>query len=144
MNRFIQRSLPVLVLGSVLAAGSAIAMDHRGERGEARLDKLVEHLDLSDSQRSEVQQIMAASRTAAEQDRQRLAELRQDLHEQVSDFDADEARSLSEELGEVSARMSYRMTEDFSRVYQLLDEEQRGEFDALQAKRRDHRGSWRK
>ena len=101
---------------------------------------MAERLDLSDQQRQDIEEIMQAGADQVEADRARMEELRAAMHELVADFDAGEAQQLADEMGEISARMSYQRVENRAAVYQLLDENQRAELESMQEQKQERSG----
>lgn len=141
MNRTLTRILPVAVLGgALLASGAAFSQAHRQPfDGERMLAHMTEQLDLSESQSRAIGEILENGKAQAEADIKRLGEIRQALEGQAADFDAGRTQKLADELGEISARMAYRMTSKHAEIYQLLSPEQRGQMEALRERRREHR-----
>ena len=140
------------LLGATLIGATAIsatgwAMSHQGGKAHdpARmLAHMSEKLDLSAEQQTEVSSLVAAAKQDNATDRQRMMELRKQLMAQRNNFDADQARKLADEIGQVTGNMVFRASATWSQFYQLLNAQQRTELDALIAKRETHRAARRK
>ncbi|MFV8816374.1 Spy/CpxP family protein refolding chaperone [Haliea sp. E17] len=138
-------SLSKILPGTLLAATmlvSAVAWSggpHPGMGpgfGDGRmLMHLADKLELSDTQRGEIRTLVSASRDSGKADFERMREIDKSLRDMRTAFNADEARKLSTELGEISARVAYRMAETNAGVYAVLTPEQQAELDAMAAKR---------
>jgi len=92
---------------------------------------MVEQLDLSDSQRSEIHALVSGAREEASADHERMRELHESLQEQRKNFDADTAHKLADELGEIVARGAYRRASTGAEIYQKLTPEQQARFDSM-------------
>lgn len=147
MKRFVSKILPGSILATLLmVTAMAWAGGHKGfphqERGhdpERMLTHLTEQLELSETQQGEIESIFTAGKDAMETDVNRLSEIRDALHSQNTSFNEAEAVALTDELGQITARLSYQKISTRAAVYQLLDDEQREEMDALQASRKGQR-----
>ncbi len=138
MRKLYSRVLPAMVLGGLLAAPLAWSMGHGGPGKmdpERMISRLSEHLSLTEQQESQVRSIMEQNSDQARADRERLQVLREELEQQRSNFDPGQAQKLADELGEISARMAYSFTSKQAQVYEVLSDEQRAEFEQLQAER---------
>lgn len=140
-----------LLLGTVLgglALGTVTgwAKDGYGMHGDpARMvERMAEKLDLSDDQRTGIEAILTETRGQSAADHARLRELRQELRAQRAGFDADKARRLADEIGEITGRMVYGAASTQAQIYQLLDEEQRAELDEFMEEHEPRRDRWHK
>jgi Spy/CpxP family protein refolding chaperone len=129
--------LVVLLSAAAWAMGPGGGMDHDPTR-------MVEHmsrkLDLSDEQKAEVETLVSSSRQASAQDMQRMRELRGEMRAQANNFDADKARTIADEIGQITGRLAYQAAETRAGVYQLLNDEQRAQMAQMMEKRGEHRG----
>ena len=129
--------LVVLLSAAAWAMGPGGGMDHDPAR-------MVEHmsrkLDLSDEQKVAVEALVSSSRQASAQDMQRMRELRGEMKAQTNNFEADEARKVADEIGQITGRLVYQAAETRAGVYQLLNDEQRAQMAQMMEKRGEHRG----
>jgi Spy/CpxP family protein refolding chaperone len=129
--------LVVLLSAAAWAMGPGGGMDHDPAR-------MVEHmsrkLDLSDEQKAEVETLVSSSRQASAQDMQRMRELRGEMRAQANNFDAGKARTIADEIGQITGRLAYQAAETRAGVYQLLNDEQRAQMAQMMEKRGEHRG----
>ncbi len=148
MKSLLAKVLPTTVLCSaLLLSGAAWSMDHRGggDHDPARMvTHMTERLDLSESQQEEIGQLLEQSRENLSGDKKRLEELRGQLQAQRKDFDSGAAQKQADEIGEMTGRIAYEMASTQASIYQLLNEEQREEFDEFSEKREERRGKWQK
>lgn len=139
--------LKTVAIVSLLGMGAAaFAMEpHGGDRcargGEGhRIERMTKVLDLTEAQVAEVKAIMANAKAAQQANREQMKSLRQALKKQP--FVEDEARAVSEKLGQLSADMAYQRAATKGQIYAVLDDEQRTRMEALadmREKRRDRR-----
>ncbi|NCF17377.1 MAG: periplasmic heavy metal sensor [Haliea sp.] len=150
MNKSLRKAL----LGAGFAAASLLTLsaaagalglgggvDHDPGR---MLAHIADRLDLSEEQQAEVGKVLDTTRDALAADRQRLKELRSELHAQRENFDAGETQAAADEVGQITARMVYQATSTFSQVYQLMTPEQRQQMDSMMEKRHERRARWRR
>lgn len=137
MKRVLLRVAPATLLSAVLLASAAWSMGpHPREFDHERLlDRMTEHLELSEAQVQQVRAVLEEDGAQMQADRSRMQEIRDALQSQRGSFDAGAAQVLAQELGEITARMAYSATSKHARVYQLLDEDQREEMAAMRARR---------
>lgn len=130
------------------AAGLSVASWAMGPAGgmgpdPARmLDHISGHLDLTDEQRAEAGRLVASAKENAATDHERMRQLRTELTGMRDNFDAARARYIADEIGQVTGRMVYGISESWAKVYQLLDARQRAELDTLIEKRGERRRKW--
>jgi Spy/CpxP family protein refolding chaperone len=127
-----------LALATAAVAGPVSAWPGEEGRSERMLGKMSSHLDLSAEQQASVAGLMAEARAAGAADRERMQEIKTQLRAQSSNFDASVSRALADELGAITARSTYRMTETRAAVQALLSEEQRSRLEAMEAQRGEH------
>ncbi|MBN7796691.1 Spy/CpxP family protein refolding chaperone [Parahaliea mediterranea] len=145
MNKVLKHSLAAAGLGlALLGAGASFAGPHGGMHGspERMMERMAEHLDLSDEQQAEVQQILRDSREQGEADRERLMALKSSLRDSADTFDSGEVQAAVDEIGQITSRMTYRMAEAQHKVRAVLNEEQRAQLDAWAQQREERRGKW--
>jgi len=129
-----------------LSAGSW-AMNHGGvmDHDPGRMiAHMTDRLDLTEEQQGQVKEIMDSSRTQSTVDRERMKVLREMLREQRGNFNAGEAQTVADEIGQITSRMVFQATSTHARIYQLLNDEQKAEMDAMMEKREERHGKWRK
>lgn len=147
MKRTISRSLIAGTAALVTMTSLAVAAwpgKLGGERGHNHgqvVERMARHLDLSDEQQVQVEQLFANGLEEVRADRERIEELRENLLGQAASFDAGDAQAAADEIGAITSRMVYRRASMQASLYQLLDEEQRAQlaaFNARRDKRREH------
>ncbi len=122
--------------GVLLLSAGAVAMGHHpGHNPERMLAHMTEKLELTETQQTQIEALLAENRSAMQADRQRMDEIRDSLKAMRADFDAGQVTRLTDELGEITSRMAYSLASTQADVYQLLTAEQREEMDELQAAR---------
>ncbi len=133
--------LALILLGSLAVAPgwAATGGGHHDGDPARMLKKMSAHLELSESQQSEVAKLLERAREAGAADRERMQELRQQLRAQQSSFEAGTAQALADELGQITARSSYRRVETKAAIHRLLDDSQREKLEQMEAKRHQHR-----
>jgi Spy/CpxP family protein refolding chaperone len=136
MNKSLRKAL----LGAGFAAASLLTLS----AAAGALGLGADRLDLSEEQQAEVGKVLDTTRDALAADRQRLKELRSELHAQRENFDAGETQAAADEVGQITARMVYQATSTFSQVYQLMTPEQRQQMDSMMEKRHERRARWRR
>ena len=127
MNRTLSKILPGSILTGVLllSAGAWSMGPPAGHNPDKMLAYMAQELDLSESQEAQINSIVDESRESGAEDQERLGEIRTAMKAQRTDFDAGRTQKLADELGEITARMAYRMTSTQAQIYQLLEPEQR-------------------
>ncbi|TGD74686.1 periplasmic heavy metal sensor [Mangrovimicrobium sediminis] len=136
MKQLISRILPGTVLSAIMLFSAAAwsgphGNPHMGPDDSAPfMARMVDELDLSDEQRTTIQGLVTDAREAGKADHQRMREIHAALKDMRTSFDEDKARALTDELGEISARMAYRMSSTGAGVYAQLTPEQQTELDA--------------
>ncbi|MCB1676868.1 MAG: Spy/CpxP family protein refolding chaperone [Halioglobus sp.] len=150
MRKSITRALAgALLAGAALLAlsGASWSMCQGGGMNfdpGRMLDHMDERLDLSDDQRSQIEELLNATREKNRTDREQLATLREKLHALREDFDSDRARAIATQIGEITGNMVFEMSRTHAQVFALLDAEQRAEMDELMERRHRRGGKWRK
>lgn len=127
-----------LVLAAAAVAGPVSAWSGEQGRSERMLGKMSSHLDLSAEQQASVAGLMAEAREAGAADRERMREIKMQLRAQANSADAGANQALADELGAITARSAYRMTETRTAMQALLSEEQRSKLEAMEAQRGEH------
>ncbi|MFU8763346.1 MAG: Spy/CpxP family protein refolding chaperone [Haliea sp.] len=127
-----------LVLATAAVAGPVSAWPGEEGRSERMLGKMSSHLDLSAEQQASVAGLMAEARAAGAADRERMREIKTQMRAQANSADAGANQALADELGAITARSAYRMTETRAAVRALLSEEQRSKLEAMEAQRDEH------
>jgi protein CpxP len=101
-----------------------------------------DRLDLSGEQQSEVESLVTTVKQTSETDRARMQELRAEMMAMKGDFDVGKAQTIADEIGQLTSRMVYQVSETFAQVYQVLNAEQRTQLDNMMAKHQERRGRW--
>ena len=110
---------------------------------ERMVDRLTRHLELTEEQQLQAEEIFTLSFAEGTADRARIEELRDSLKGQAAEFDAGTVQATADEIGELTSRMVYRRASTQASLYQLLDEEQRAEMEEFAEKREDRRDKMR-
>ena len=143
MEKLLTKILPgTLLIGVLLASGIVWSGEHEKRGGfdpDRMLSHMTERLELSASQQADIEKVLASGKEAAEVDRKRMGEIRDALRAQRADFNESEAQKLSQELGQITARISYQMVSSHAEIYQLLNEDQREKMDTMMATRDQRR-----
>ena len=113
-----------------------------GPTPERLLQHLGDSLDLTTEQHTAIESLLIAAKENGATDRKRLQQLREQLTSMRDSFDPRIAHNISEEVGQITARMVYQASETWSQVYRLLDAQQRAQLESLMAKRGKARGRW--
>ena len=92
-------------------------------------------LNLSDAQQAQARQRIDSLMQSIEVDRARLGELRDELEAMRTNFDDGKAITLTDEMGQVGARVAYEMAKAEASIYALLSPEQQERFDELKVRR---------
>ncbi len=145
-------SLKKILLGTGFAALSLVTLSSAswsknhgmgmGHDPDRMLAHMAEHLELTGEQRAEVANLLKSAEQATASDRQRLRELRGELHQQGPDFDAGRVQSLADEIGQITSRLVYQSASTQAQVQALLSPEQREEMARLMEQRTERRGRW--
>ena len=137
-------SLMSVLLCTVLMGSTAWAGPHGGpdEGSEgARMNKALEQLDLSDTQRKQVDDLMDSTR----KDMRSLMERRHKAMQAMESgekaaWDAKKARQQADAYGVIAADMAYQRMEMSNRLRTILNDQQ---WQALQKMRNERRGDMR-
>lgn len=137
MNRILVKLMPGTVLMGVLilSAGAWSMGPPRGHDVDKILAYMAHELELTQSQQAQVNILVEENSGVGKADQQRLGEIREEMIAMRGDFDAGSAQKLADELGEITARLAYRMASTQAEIYQLLTPEQRQQMLALVEKR---------
>ena len=147
MTRNSMTSAVAALSGAVLAAAllftttSALAQaqpsDERRAAMSARMiERMSSELNLTDAQQQEIDEIRRASRDANAADHERMRELRTALRN--SEDDAERA-AISDEIGQITGRLSVARASAMAAVQNVLTEEQRISMKAKRENRREQR-----
>lgn len=131
MNKTLLRIIPATALSGLLLASAAWSVGHPHGRDfdpERMLSRMVEHLQLTEVQEAEIGAIFDEAGVEMAADRARIEEIRESLKAQRESFDAGTAQKLSDELGEITARLTYNSVSTRAQVYDVLTVEQREEL----------------
>lgn len=134
-----KRIIPVLLLGGLLVGPSAAALAGDGLKlgamhGE-RAEKMAAWLELSDTQRAELQQLRAAHAPQMKAQREKLAELRRAEHalDPTADGYVAEVQKIAKERARLRVEQATARAEQRHLMAGILTEEQRAKL----AKARD-------
>ena len=147
MNKRFNSLLGASALGvSLLLAAAAWSMGPGGGEDYDPAHKvahLADRLGLDEDQQNSIEALMTAGREQGSVDRERLHELKDLLRAQVQDFDPGETQQIADELGEITARLSYQRTSTWAQVHAILTPEQRAQLEAMHEQRGERRSKWR-
>ena len=122
--------------GLLLVSAGAWAGGHAGGHNPERmLQHMTEKLELDDTQQDQVEGIVSENLASVQADRERMTAIRDQLKGMRESFDADKAKRLADELGEITGRLAYDMASTQAQVYEVLTPVQREQMDAMQAAR---------
>jgi Spy/CpxP family protein refolding chaperone len=107
------------------------------------MERIADHLDLSEEQQATITDIVGSSMQQTAGDREKLRQLRGEMDELLQNFDSGRAHQLTEEMGQLGARMAYAHLETMSRVRAELTEQQRLQMDEHRERREERREKWR-
>lgn len=141
--------LPITLLAAALLALPAMAHPPREEGGPGepyglgpRAARMAEHLELSDGQRQELEELMAERHAAGADSWRALAAARRALADQVRAESFDEAaiRAAAAELAALEADLAVARARHAQRLREILTPEQLERFEELQELRAERRG----
>jgi periplasmic protein CpxP/Spy len=140
MNRTLLRTIPAAALSGLLLATAAWSMGSPHDfDSQKMLERMTDHLQLSDDQEQKIGAILAENSDQAKLDHQRMMEIREALESQRESFNAGETQRLADEMGEITTRFVYQSTEKRARVYQELNPEQQEQLADMHQRRDEHR-----
>jgi len=145
MNDRLLKLIPGTVLMSVLLLSvSAWSMGPpHGRDMDRMLQHMTQELNLSEAQQGNIETLLTEARKEGAADRERMDDIREQLKDMRTEFNAGTAQQLADELGGITSRMAYRMASIQAQVYQQLEPEQQAQFEEL-AERREQRGEKRR
>ncbi len=139
MKRMITLTIVAVVVLAVVAAGSTLLAQEREQRqerahrGEHRMARLAEALELTEEQSTELSAIMQERMTGGVEGRDAMNDARLQLHAVVSDPEADEQQVL-DAVRAVSAEIEQHALEQHRftiRISEVLTPEQMEQFQEL-------------
>ncbi|MFV0478627.1 MAG: Spy/CpxP family protein refolding chaperone [Parahaliea sp.] len=104
-----------------------------------RVGHMAKKLELNDEQQLQIKAIFEKSHEAGESDHKRIIELKDELRDAKA-FDAAATKAKTDEIGDITARMTYRMAETQNAVRAVLTEEQQAEMDKWTRQHDEKRG----
>ncbi len=112
-----------------------------GERHDPqyRAAHLAKMLDLNEAQQASVRTLLTTSYKESAPDKARLRELKEQLFSESDSFDSGAAQVVADEIGEITARMVYRMASTRAAVYQVLEPGQQAEMNEMLKRMAEHR-----
>jgi len=121
--------------------GRLMEMVHkRGEKG-FNVDRMAKKLDLSENQRTQIEDIMAASKQQIMDHREKLRENRKQLKSLTKQSPLDEAalRKVADARGDLTADMIVLRAQQRAKIGDILTQEQRAKLADMGGKKREHR-----
>ncbi len=139
----------ISILATLAAQSSAQHGIGRGfghdQGGFGRLEMMADMLGLTEEQEARITELLNAAQLASAVDRERMQQIREELHrlaESTEAFDAGSAQQLADELAEIVARTSLAGAEVRWQVRQVFTDAQRLEMDAVKAERAQMRAGF--
>ena len=116
------------------------AFHKRGEKG-FNVDRMAKKLDLSENQRTQIEDIMAASKPQIMDHREKLRENRKQLKSLTKQSPLDEAalRKVADTQGDLTADMIVLRAQQRAKIGDILTQEQRAKLADRADKKREHR-----
>ncbi len=149
MKRSLSRTLisgTAVVVTTISLAAAAWPGKPGGERKhdpEQMVERLTHHLELTEEQQVQAQELFSMSFEESRADRERMEELRASLKGQAANFDPGTAQATADEIGALTSQLVYRRASTQASLYQLLDEEQRAEMEDFAQAREERREHYR-
>jgi protein CpxP len=152
--------LTTLLAGSVATAGFVTIShadpqhcDRHGMHGERMgyvegrrdpLKHLMDQVDLTDAQQTEIKTILETSRNDTESVRQKLRDSRMAMHELVSssDYSVKRVRELADQQAKLNAELTVARIDTMHRTLQVLTTEQQTELAKLREQRLERKKAW--
>ncbi len=127
--------IAAVILGLALVSSASAARPHFGHDGGLMfLDVMADRLGLTESQEAEIDSLVNNARLENAVDRERLSQLRQQLHEMSAggdEFDEAGIEALAAEMAQHISRMAVSGARLRWQVQQVLTEEQRDQLSEL-------------
>jgi protein CpxP len=113
-----------------------------GRRGQ--LKRLMDHVDLTDAQRTEIKNIIETSRNDTESVRQQMRDSRTAMYGLASsrDYSVERARELADQQAKLNAELTVARIDTMHRTLQVLTPEQRAELAKLREQRIEKKKTW--
>jgi len=128
--------------GAKMGGGAAMTDEQRQEKQDMHLERMAAVLDLTEEQKAQIEALrnQKLENTAAQQEK--MAELRDELHEMGLDGSYDEARAreLANELAAIKADMMVENIRLRSEIHSLLTPEQQELTEKLRPLKQDCNG----
>jgi Spy/CpxP family protein refolding chaperone len=114
---------------------------HKGHKDGAPFGRMLQGLDLNETQQAEVKRILDERRGAAQQQHPALRANQTALHELATGaaYDPQQVRALADTQARLQADMIVARTEAMHRVHQVLTPEQQAEWRTLHEQRQQKR-----
>ncbi|MDP4651691.1 MAG: Spy/CpxP family protein refolding chaperone [Haliea sp.] len=135
-----RRGRIALALAAIISVAPAFAAPERGNP-ERMLERLTQRLELTKEQQSSIGELLQATQAEGAADQRRMQEIREALRAQGDNFDAASSEALTAEMGEITARTSYRRAETRSLLRAQLEEAQRARLDTMEKQRSEQGAS---
>ena len=129
-----------LILGISLFSGQVSARP--GGDMFSHLEFIADQVGLSEEQETQINELVHAHELATAVDRERVEQIREQLHTLVEEFDASQAQILADELGEITSRLAYSGAETRAAVQQLFTPEQVAMMEELRKERQAMRAGF--
>ena len=139
MKNFILKwmAIPILGIASVFSL-PLMAIDYGAGPAEM-VGRLVDKLDLNETQELQIRSLLAEGHQDAAKDRARVAVLHDELRAISADFDAGQAQQVADQIGVITSRLLYNHASVQAEIYTLLNEEQRLMLQQLLEQRQQRR-----
>ena len=133
----------VVTLGLVATSWSMPPGAEYADDPSRMLEKMSRKLGLDEAQRVSIEAIFTGIREEGESDRERMQQLREEVHAPTAELSESRVEELAQEAGELISRMFRRRLTAQSEVYELLSEEQREELATVRERRDRKSRHWR-
>jgi Spy/CpxP family protein refolding chaperone len=122
---------------------AVIADEHgggQGGHGGAHMERMAEHLDLSEEQRQRMEAIHETNHPRMEELRSQMHEKKETIREAAMTGDDAAAQAAADELGELASEAALLKANTMATVHGLLNEEQRERFEEMHERHGEGRG----
>lgn len=145
MNNFLSKSAAVAtacLLASMTYAGAPMGQSGPpfGHEPAQMAKQMADRLDLSDDQQAQITALLISEKENVQDEREQLKSLREQLASHTGEFDSDNARETADKIGVISGNLAYARAYSFSKINNILTEEQQAQLGRFMADRNSRRG----
>lgn len=136
---------PIALLSTLLLALSFAAVADEDEHGsgdhhDRHMERMAEHLDLTEEQRQRVQAIHETNHPRMQELKTRMQAKREAVREAAMAGDDAAAQSAADELGQLTAEAALLRANTMATVHGLLNEDQQARFERMHENRGEGHG----